>query len=197
MFCHNSLEIIINFITSVIVSIVLIKIHFMIWLVNLLNGFITVLINFIIMLWKKPLVKKELVTKLDLQQQIILSQKSFEDAYFRNLQLHIKSILVKKYNTHINNYWQLNNLVINNSSLTSFIKNIISFITIYLSLILIFDGKINLCQLIFITRLLVLVFILILFFKILVIVLFSFRFLLIVDYNIRITKNFFQYQLIK
>lgn len=50
MFCHNSLEIIINFITSVIVSIVLIKIHFMIWLVNLLNGFITVLINFIIML---------------------------------------------------------------------------------------------------------------------------------------------------
>ncbi|WP_342267101.1 hypothetical protein [Spiroplasma endosymbiont of Villa modesta] len=60
-------------------------------------------------------------------------------------------MLVKKYNTHINNYWQLNNLVINNSSLTSFIKNIISFITIYLSLILIFDGKINLSQLIFIT----------------------------------------------
>ncbi len=151
MFCHNSLEIIINFITAVIVSIVLIKIHFLIWLVNLLNGFITLLINFIIMLWKKPLVKKELVSKLDLQQQVILSQKSFEDAYFRNLQYHLKKILIKKFNTHVTNYWQLNNLIINNSSLIAFVKNIISFITIYLSLILIFDGKINLSQLIFIT----------------------------------------------
>lgn len=151
MFCHNSLEIIINFSTAVIVSIILIKIHFLIWLINLLNGFITLLINFIVMLCKKPLVKKELVSKLDLQQQVILSQKSFEDGYFRNLQYHLKKILIKKYNTHVTNYWQLNNLIINNGSLTSFVKNIISFITIYLSLTLIFNNKINLSQLIFIT----------------------------------------------
>lgn len=67
------------------------------------------------------------------------------------MQYHLKKILIKKYNNHVINYWQLNNLIINNSSLTSFIKNIINFITIYLSLILIFDGKINLSQLIFIT----------------------------------------------
>lgn len=151
MFCNNSLEIIINFITTIIVSFVLIKIHFMIWLVNLLNGLLTLLINFIVMLWRKPLVKKELVTKLDFQQQIILMQKSFEDAYFRNLQFHIRTMLIKKYNTHIINYWQLNILDINNNSLTSFIKNIISFITMYLSLMLIINNKINLSQLIFIT----------------------------------------------
>lgn len=150
MFCHNSLEIIINFVTMIIVSIILIKIHFMIWLVNLLNGLIVLLINFIVMLCKKPLVKKELTTKLNLQQQIILNQKSFKDAYFRNLQSPSKILLMKKYDAHLSNYWQLNNLVINNSSLTSLVKNIISFITIYLSLILIFKNKINLSQLIFI-----------------------------------------------
>lgn len=92
MFCHNSLEIIINFTTTIIVSIVLIKIHFLIWLINLLNGFITLLINFIIMLWKKPLIKKELVSKLDLHQQVILSQKSFEMLIFV-----ICNIILKRY----------------------------------------------------------------------------------------------------
>lgn len=151
MFCSNILELIINFITCIIVSIVLIKIHLLMWLVNLLNGMITLLINFIVMLWKKPLVKLQIMTKMQFYQQIILSQKTFEESYFRSFQPYIKTTLNQKYNNYINNDWKLNSWTNNNNSLISIIKNIVNFITIYLSLILIFDNKINLSQLIFIT----------------------------------------------
>ncbi|WP_342275702.1 hypothetical protein [Spiroplasma endosymbiont of Nebria brevicollis] len=53
MFCHNTLEIIVNAMTFLLVTIVLLKINFMLFLVNLSNGIITLLIDIMVMLWKK------------------------------------------------------------------------------------------------------------------------------------------------
>lgn len=151
MFCHNILEIIVNSITFLLVTIVLLKINFMIFLVTLSNGIITLLIDVIVMLWKKPIVKRAIITKLKLQQQIILTKNGFEDAYFRKLHPYLKSMLQTKFNDHLQNDWKLNSLKILNNTFVSVIKNIVNFITIYLAVILIFTNKINLSQLIFIT----------------------------------------------
>lgn len=151
MFCHNILEIIVNSMTFLLVTIVLLKINFMIFLVTLSNGIITLLIDVIVMLWKKPIVKRAIITKLTLQQQIILTKNGFEDAYFRKLHPYLKSMLQTKFNDHLQNDWKLNSLKILNNTFVSVIKNIVNFITIYLAVILIFTNKINLSQLIFIT----------------------------------------------
>ncbi|WP_342275701.1 hypothetical protein [Spiroplasma endosymbiont of Nebria brevicollis] len=97
------------------------------------------------------MVKQALTTKLTLQQQIILTKNEFEDAYFRQLHPYMESMLQTKFNEHLQNDWKLNSLKIFNNTIISIIKNIINFITIYLAVILIFDNKINLSQLIFIT----------------------------------------------
>lgn len=151
MFCHNILEIIVNAMTFLLVTIVLLKINFMIFLVTLSNGIITLLIDIMVMLWKKPIFKRTLTTKLILQQQVILTKNGFEDSYFRQLHPYIKSVLQTKFNDHLQNDWKINSLKIFNNTVLNIIKNIINFITIYLAVVLIFDNKINLSQLIFIT----------------------------------------------
>lgn len=123
----------------------------MIFLVTLSNGIITLLIDVMVMLWKKTIVKRAIITKLTLQQQIILTKSGFEDAYFRKLHHYLKSMLQTKFKDHLQNDWKLNSLKILNNTFISVIKNIVNFITIYLAVILIFTNKINLSQLIFIT----------------------------------------------